>query len=158
MLDITRFELPTLPLRRRPRYTRHRHLSVTLSDTFSTSVLLQLPLSVAALSPIWSCYKTRGDRFGTLQSLNDRSNLSLGDERRHKDFEVRRSARNQKKRKIPIRTMNYRDKQRFNFPRASTKKNQIWGISSSWCVKLGRRYKSRPRYFIRACRLSTAST
>lgn len=75
MLDITRFELPTLPLRRRPlppEYTRHRHLPVTLSDTFSTSVLLQLPLSTAALSPIWPCYKTHGDRFGTPQSLNYR--------------------------------------------------------------------------------------
>lgn len=108
MLDITRFKLPTLPRSvaapdtpgTRHRH-RHRHLPVTLSDTFSTSVLLQLPLSVAALSPIWSCYKTRGDRFGTLQSLNyrDRSEqpfLSLGlhvDERRRKGSTLRFVAR-----------------------------------------------------------------
>lgn len=69
MLDITmaRFELlpPPLPP---PAYARHRHLPVTLSDTFSASVLLQLPPSAATLPPIWPCHKTRGDRFGALQS------------------------------------------------------------------------------------------
>lgn len=90
-----------------PEYTRHRHLPVTLSDTFSTSVLLQLPLSAAALSPIWSCYKTRGDRFSTLQSLNYRGRSkptlrsACKSTSNDMDFEVRRLARSQKKRKIP---------------------------------------------------------
>lgn len=84
---------------------------MTLSDTFSTSVLLQLPLSAAALSPIWPCYKTRGDRFSTLQSLNyrDRSRTAAGATLRSvcistsddTNFEVCRFARSQKKRKIP---------------------------------------------------------
>lgn len=149
-----------------PEYTRHGHLPVTLSDTFSTSVLLQLPLSAAAPPPIWSCYKTRGDRFGTLQSLNYRDRPEQPFARsacRRETTQTLRSVawlavRGAKDPKLPIRTMNYRGKQRFNFPRASTKKNQIWGISSPRCVKLGRRYKSRLRYFIRTCRLSTAST
>lgn len=55
--------------------------------------------------------------------------------------------------------VNYRGKQTFNFPRnVHDEKSDIAMVSSSArCVSnLVRRYKSRPRYFIRACRLSTA--
>lgn len=132
MLDITRFKLPTRSVTA-PEYTRHGHLPVTLSDTFSTSVLLQLPLSAAALPPIWSCYKTRGDRFGTLQSMNygDRPEQPFARSvcRRATNFEVRCSAHSQRSERsqAPDTNDELLWQTEIQFSASVQKKNQIWG-------------------------------
>ncbi|KYM82757.1 hypothetical protein ALC53_06762 [Atta colombica] len=131
MFNITRFELPILSLTV-PEYTQHQHLSVTLSDTFSTSVLLQLPLSAVALSRqfghtikhvatdsalyndlLLNRDQTRATLRSFCMSTSDDANFKI----HHSQLEGAKDSR------LPIRTMN-RGKQRFNFPRASTKKNQ----------------------------------
>lgn len=108
------------------------------------------PLSVAALPPIWSCHKTRGDRFGVLQS-RDQPGQTLCTLRAltSDDTDISQLASLARKKReedpgLPIRTVNYRGKQTFNFPRASTTKNQIRGTLSQACqtwgadIKVGR--------------------
>ncbi|EFN67593.1 hypothetical protein EAG_16275 [Camponotus floridanus] len=93
--------------------------------------------------------KLRG--FGVLQSRDQpgQTLCTLRALTSDTDFAARvsRLAEARKKREdpgLPIRTVNYRGKQTFNFPRASTTKNQIRGILSQACqtwgadIKVGR--------------------